>query len=65
MKTAEGSTKITYQVKCPNCGETTYSHIDRELWSRCLEFSEGKPYGEITCPDCGELFEMSIGDEIL
>lgn len=65
MKIAEGQTRITYQVDCPNCRETTFSNSDYEHWHKHLEFGDGKPYGEMPCPDCKEVFEISIGDEIL
>jgi phage terminase large subunit GpA-like protein len=65
MKTAEGVTHISYSVVCPHCDETTYSDIDHAHWHDYLEFGEGKPYGIMPCPDCGEEFEMNIGDEIL
>lgn len=65
MKTAEGCTIIEYKVSCPHCEETTYSDIDREHWRKHIEFGDGKPYGVMPCPDCGEVFEMHIGDEIL
>lgn len=63
MKTAEGYTILKYAVNCPYCNKTHFDS-DKKQWAN-LEYGEGKPYGEIKCTDCGETFEMSIGDEIV
>jgi len=62
MKQAVGIVQeISWQVDCPECGETSYSDIDPDGWGK-LEYGDGHPYGELKCSSCLESFYVTIED---